>query len=304
MSFNAKLHIQGVGCYVPLHETENRKVAEQDAKRLLVIFPDGTPRNNPPGLCLHLNFVQFSNAAYAKGLGLGTELEGYGTRFLSRELLTVDTDGGGGPLAVDLRLVPKIEDALPDSQAADRSIDPPLLIPEHKDPHGRVMGKLRVDVGSVSSNDDFKSKWYFKDGEEHTYSNVVTVTYKDITKFELGFRKLVPPDEDAAEIQSTIPLKPPGNSSELEVWVRNYCDSIPAEEMAKHPAVDPGRTFVRVVIDRLGIKQKIELGEIETDEDFVLNYKVRGSANSGVEGPVPKRAPDVGGEQHKCLGSQ
>ncbi len=303
MSFTAKLHIQGVGCYVPLHETQNKKVAEEDAKRLLVIFPDGTPRNNPPGLCLHLNFVQFSNAAYAKGLGLGTELEGYGTRFLNRELLTVNTGGRGGPLSVDLNLVPKIEHALPDSPTADRLVENKLLVPKDKD--GRVMGKLEVDTGSVKSNSNHKSKWYFKAGEERSYSNVVTVKYTNITQFELEFRRLVRPQQEEPGVQSRIPLKPPGDGDELEVWVRNICDAIPVEEMVKeqHPAVDPGDTYIEVVIDRLGIKEKINLGKIETDEDFVLNYKVRGS-DSEAQGPVPKLAPDVGGEPHKCLGSK
>ncbi len=40
------------------------------------------------------------------------------------------------------------------------------------------------------------------------------------------------------------------------------------------------------------------------DDDFVLNYKLRGSAGASASGPVPTYVGLVGGEMHKCMGSR
>ncbi len=259
MSFNAKLHIQGVGCFEPQNQN----------KQLLVLFPKGT--DGP--VCIHLNFVQF------RARHLGSGLDGYLTQFLDHELLTIDTGAGGGIQDLDIDHLPSMVEALPHpADALKRAVAPALLHPLADD--DRLIGKLLVTAGNVTahSHPRYKKKWYFHEEDEaRDMSSVTTVTYTGIDRFDLKFRKLGP-----AGVERTVPLGPHPDGP-LEVWVRNMCDGTPPEEQNRY--ADPS--------DKV----------IPKDEDFILNYNLRGLGENDPR-PIPTVLVQVGGEMHKCLGSR
>ncbi len=272
MNFTAKLHIQGVGCYVPLHETEDKQVAEGAAKRLLVVFPDG--REGP--VCIHLNFVQFL------GRYVNPNLSGYLTQFLDKELLTIDTGNNTPECRVSLGHLPSMAEALPlPNEAPFRPVDEKII--KNQSSAG-VVGKLLVSEGTVGgykkgNETPYTFKWYFHGNENNAreMTSVTTVTYTNINQFNLKFSKLGP----AGGERPPLTLSPHGNG-DLEVWVRNMCDGFPPDVKEDHEG--PPEPFVA------------------EDKDFVLNYKLR-NLPANHRTPVPKVKGQVGGEAHKCLGS-
>lgn len=299
MSFEARLYIQGVGAYVP-HE---------DGSKMLVLFPSQEQAHrrglrdlhgNP--ICRHSAVVQFDarclgNLAQfspklpepwatldVSGLWVGFQAKG-------KDIPSFRMAGNNGVPGV-----PYLPDIVENFKiAVDPSLDPRAW-PGSNSVAELLKAGLFIDAGILSSYAEYEGLFRFDgqarrdwidDGKaDRKYSSVLKLELGQVDSFDLRFRAF-----DSDEVVN-VSLTPPW--SELEVWVRHFCD------------------LSRPDLDR-------ELPEAgEADIDFALNYALLEHLDTLLKGlerheiteiPVPRVSTSwehggpIGLEPRKCNGA-
>jgi hypothetical protein len=218
VTFEAKLFIQGVGCYVP-HEND---------EEMLVLFPEqrhaDVKKLEKLGhtICKHYAVVQLES----RSLGIPGPTR-WTTLDVDKCWIGVDPGGASGMSGVNaelLRNLPAMVEAL---GAADHGKHSPFradVLPGKGGVAKRLKGGLYLRQGDIKPVSGYQSALDFRwsDGSllpgtyKPTASGVLEVDFGPVDSFALRLRPF-------GGAPSSIPLEP-GENGWLEVWVRHFCD--------------------------------------------------------------------------------
>lgn len=278
MTFEAKLFIQGVGCYVP-HE---------DDKKMLVLFPDqehadsGDLTELGHEICNHYAVVQLDS----RSLGIGGPSL-WVTMDVQKHWVGVEAVGAGGMTNIVSQLSPHLPAMAGALGAAGHANHSPLrtdVLPGKGGVAKRLKGGLFLQQGIVGAANGYQSDLEFRwsDGADldtdykmQDASGALEVRFGSVTSFSLHLRPF------GKQVNPPIPLQPVENK--LEIWVRHFCDLNPPEPPTVQLTPEP-------------------------DADFMLTYALRPSVRAllnatGDKVPIPHvNALLTGGKPRQCMG--